>query len=52
MRVLVTGCAGFIGYHLCLKLLENSKNQVYGIDDLNKYCDIRLKNDRLNKLIK
>jgi len=52
MRVLVTGCAGFIGYHLCLKLLENSKNQVYGIDDLNKYYDINLKKDRLYNLKK
>lgn len=52
MRLLVTGCAGFIGYHLCLKLLENSKNQVYGIDDLNKYYDIHLKKDRLNNLRK
>ena len=52
MRLLITGCAGFIGYHLCLKILENSKNRVYGIDDLNKYYDIRLKKDRLNKLIK
>jgi len=52
MRLLVTGCAGFIGYHLCLKLLENSRNQVYGIDDLNKYYDINLKKDRLYRLKK
>ena len=46
-KILVTGCAGFIGYHLCNRLLENKNNDVYGIDNLNNYYDIELKYDRL-----
>ena len=52
MRILVTGCAGFIGYHLCLSLLKNKKNQVYGLDNLNEYYDIELKKNRLKILKK
>jgi len=47
--VLVTGCAGFIGYHLCKKLIP-LKIQVLGIDNLNNYYDKKLKIDRLNRL--
>ena len=47
MNILVTGCAGFIGFHLCLKLLKDKKNLIYGIDNLNSYYDIRLKKNRL-----
>jgi len=50
MKILVTGCAGFIGYHLCLKLLENSKNIVFGIDNINDYYDVNLKKNRLKLL--
>ena len=42
MTVLVTGCAGFIGYHTCVKLLRK-KIVVYGIDNINTYYDISLK---------
>ena len=49
MRILVTGCAGFIGYHLTQKLIENGHN-VMGIDNLNDYYDVRLKLDRLKEL--
>lgn len=49
MRILVTGCAGFIGYHLTLKLIENGHN-VIGVDNLNDYYDVRLKLDRLKEL--
>jgi len=52
MKILVTGCAGFIGYHLCNKLLDNKKNIVYGIDNLNNYYDIKLKKSRINLLKK
>ena len=52
MKILVTGCAGFIGYHLCNKLLDNKKNIVYGIDNLNNYYDIKLKKNRINLLKK
>ena len=50
MRILVTGCAGFIGYHTCINLLKNKKNFVYGIDNLNNYYDISLKKTRLKNL--
>jgi len=50
MRVLVTGCAGFIGYHVCINLLEDRKNKVFGIDNINNYYDINLKKDRLLNL--
>ena len=39
---LVTGCAGFIGFHISKKILENG-NIVYGIDNINSYYDIKLK---------
>lgn len=47
--ILVTGAAGFIGYHLCDKLLKNNLN-VIGIDNLNSYYSIELKNKRINNL--
>tara|TARA_B100000787_G_scaffold156574_1_gene132762 strand:+ start:44 stop:1021 length:978 start_codon:yes stop_codon:yes gene_type:complete len=50
MKILITGAAGFIGSHLCLKLLELG-HQIIGVDNLNNYYDIKLKQDRL-KLIK
>ena len=37
MRILITGCAGFIGYHLSTKLLQDKKNKVFGIDNMNHY---------------
>jgi len=48
-RVLVTGAAGFIGYHLSKRLLENGCS-VTGIDNLNSYYDVSLKEARLEKL--
>lgn len=47
--VLVTGAAGFIGYHFAAKLLE-SGFVVHGIDNLNDYYNPKLKTDRLRKL--
>ncbi|MFY8165257.1 MAG: NAD-dependent epimerase/dehydratase family protein, partial [Sediminibacterium sp.] len=47
--VLVTGAAGFIGFHLCKKLIDEGF-RVYGIDNLNAYYDVRLKLDRLTQL--
>ena len=51
MTILVTGCAGFIGSHLCEKLLEKNIN-VYGIDNINDYYDIRQKEANLKLLSK
>jgi UDP-glucuronate 4-epimerase len=45
-RVLVTGAAGFIGFHLSKRLLLEGKN-VVGIDNLNDYYDVNLKKSRL-----
>ena len=45
-RILVTGCAGFIGMHLSKTLLEQG-HDVIGVDNLNHYYDVKLKNDRL-----
>ena len=47
--ILVTGAAGFIGFYLCKKLLENGFN-VIGIDNLNEYYDTALKEKRLEIL--
>jgi len=51
MKILVTGVAGFIGYHLSKKLI-NFKYDVYGIDNLNNYYDVVLKKDRIKELKK
>ena len=45
-KILITGCAGFIGMHLSKKLLENGF-KVVGVDNLNNYYSPRLKKDRL-----
>ena len=49
MKILVTGCAGFIGMHTCLRLLTRG-DEVVGIDNLNDYYDVQLKKDRLAQL--
>ena len=48
-NILVTGCAGFIGFHLTNSLL-NQKYNIVGIDNINDYYDVELKFSRLNKL--
>ena len=51
MNILVTGCAGFIGMHVCLKLLSlDNKLKIIGIDNLNHYYDYVLKQSRLKKI--
>jgi UDP-glucuronate 4-epimerase len=49
--ILITGCSGFIGYHLCDFLLKNKK-KIIGIDNLNSYYDTKLKTSRLKNLKK
>ena len=49
MKVLVTGAAGFIGFHVCRYLLERG-DEVVGIDNLNDYYEVELKHARLAEL--
>ena len=51
MNILVTGCAGFIGSHLCEQLLKKNIN-ILGIDNLNNYYNINQKIENLNILSK
>lgn len=49
MNVLVTGAAGFIGFHVAARLMERG-DQVVGLDAVNDYYDVRLKRDRIARL--
>ena len=49
MKFLVTGAAGFIGFHVSKRLL-NDGHQVVGIDNINDYYDVKLKESRLEQL--
>jgi UDP-glucuronate 4-epimerase len=48
-KVLITGAAGFIGFHLAVKLLERG-DEVVGLDNINDYYDVTLKQDRLRQI--
>ncbi|WP_226966473.1 GDP-mannose 4,6-dehydratase [Sulfurimonas sediminis] len=48
-KILVTGTAGFTGFHLAKKLLERG-DEVVGIDNINDYYDVNLKHARLKEL--
>jgi UDP-glucuronate 4-epimerase len=50
-KILVTGSAGFIGFHLCKKLLDNGR-EVIGLDNINDYYDVTLKESRLKQIEK
>ena len=52
MNILITGCAGFIGFHICNKISQNKNLNIFGIDNLNSYYDVKLKKDRLKILRK
>lgn len=47
-KILLTGCAGFIGFHLASKLSrDNPSWTIHGLDNVNSYYDVKLKEDRL-----
>ncbi|HMP94346.1 MAG TPA: NAD-dependent epimerase/dehydratase family protein, partial [Phnomibacter sp.] len=46
MNILISGTAGFIGYHLANRLLQDG-HQVTGLDSINDYYDVNLKYSRL-----
>jgi UDP-glucuronate 4-epimerase len=50
MKILITGAAGFIGYHLALQLTSRG-DKVFGIDNLNDYYEVSLKKARLSRLL-
>ena len=47
MKIIVTGAAGFIGFHLCKNLLKNKKITVVGIDNINSYYSKSIKKKRI-----
>lgn len=49
-RILITGAAGFIGYHICKQLLSAKRHVLAGVDNLNSYYSIDLKQARLDQL--
>ena len=51
MKILITGSSGFIGFHLSKQLLEKG-HKIHGIDNMNKYYDVKLKKARLRILRK
>ena len=50
MKILITGSAGFIGFSLCEYLLKYKNYNIFGVDNLNNYYDVKLKKDRLKNL--
>jgi UDP-glucuronate 4-epimerase len=50
MNILVTGVAGFIGFHTAIRLLNNTRHKITGIDNMNDYYDVDLKKARLSKI--
>src|SRR3954463_11757613 len=50
MKVLVTGAAGFIGYHVARRFAETKRCEVLGVDNLSDYYDVELKRARLAQL--
>jgi UDP-glucuronate 4-epimerase len=51
MKILVTGCAGFIGSHVCENLLKTTNHIIYGFDNLDPYYDVKLKRKNVDILL-
>ena len=49
MKFLITGAAGFIGFHTCSQLLKQG-HEILGVDNLNDYYEVSVKKSRLNLL--
>lgn len=49
-KILVTGSSGFIGSYLCMRLLKDTNSLIIGVDNMNDYYDVSLKQDRLNRI--
>ena len=49
-KILVTGCCGFIGFHLCRRLLSEHDVTITGVDNMNDYYEVSLKEARLRRL--
>ena len=52
MKILVTGCAGFIGSHVCEALLKRQGVFVIGIDNFDPYYDVKIKHNNISMLKK
>jgi len=50
MKILITGVAGFIGFSIANKLIQNRKNLVYGIDNFDNYYSIKYKKHRIDQI--
>ena len=50
-KILITGAAGFIGFHVCKKLIENNK-KILGLDNINSYYEPKLKKARISEITK
>ncbi len=51
-KILITGAAGFIGYSMCKKLVQDKNNELIGLDNLNSYYSVKLKKERIKELKK
>ena len=52
MNIFITGIAGFIGFSLINELVRNKKNYIVGVDNIDNYYSVKLKNKRINLLKK
>ena len=50
-NIFLTGCVGFIGFHLSIKMLKGGYND-FGIDNMNNYYDVKIKKKKITKLKK